>query len=82
MQELTAAIERGDVIVCLAKCDECQVGYHYDVPTWHGWAGAEDIYCAKTEDLGSPAEYRRADPGEVPRSSGVCANFQPSDHST
>lgn len=28
------------------------------------------------------AEDRRADPGEVPRSSGVCANFPPSDHST
>lgn len=28
------------------------------------------------------AEDRRADPLEVPRSSGVCANFPPSDHST
>lgn len=57
-QELTVAIERGDVIVCLTKCEECQAGSHYDEPTWHGWAGAEDIKHARATGQPDPSNSR------------------------
>lgn len=42
-QEIAAAILNGDAIVCLTRCESCMFGCCYDEPTWHTWAGPEDI---------------------------------------
>lgn len=41
---LTAALTgQGAAIICYARCEPCQWGQHYDEPTPHRWAGAEDL---------------------------------------
>ena len=56
--EIAAAIANGDAIVCYAKCESCQFGCHYDEPTWHSWAGPEDIAHAKATGQKDPSDSR------------------------
>lgn len=41
VSELVAAIQRGDYVVCYAKCTPCQFGEHSDEP--HTWMESEDL---------------------------------------
>lgn len=41
-----------------ARCESCQVGYHYPAPTWHSWAGPEDIEHAKATGQADPSKGR------------------------
>lgn len=56
--EIVAAIQRGDAIVCLTRCESCQFGCHYDEPTWHSWAGPEDVAHAKATGQKDPSGSR------------------------
>lgn len=55
---ITAAIRSGDVIVCLTRCGSCMFGYCYDEPTWHSWAGPEDVAHAKATGQADPSDRR------------------------
>lgn len=36
-------------MICWAECELCQFGSHFNEPTWHTWAGPEDVeHAAKT----------------------------------
>jgi hypothetical protein len=41
-EQVTAAIQRGDAIVCLTKCWPCQFDDHFDEPTPHTWMDDDD----------------------------------------
>ena len=56
------------VIICWAKCEPCMFGSHYDEPTWHTWAGVEDVEHAS--NTGQP------DP-RVGRCACACAGNEP-----
>jgi len=56
--EIAAAILSGGAIVCLTRCESCMFGCHYDEPTWHSWAGPEDIDHAKATGQPDPRQSR------------------------
>lgn len=56
--EIVAAINRGDAIVCYAKCWPCQFGDHFDTQTWHTWADEDDVQHARDTGQTDPSESR------------------------
>lgn len=56
--EVVAAIERGDAIVCYAKCWPCQFGQHFDPTMWHTWADGEDVQHARNTGQPDPSKSR------------------------
>ena len=59
-EAISAAIRSGDAIVCLTRCEPCMFGSHYDEPTWHTWAGPEDVAHAKATGQDDPSDRRCA----------------------
>lgn len=55
---VSAAIARGDFIVCATRCYACQFGECQDPPAWHTWAEKDDIEHAKATGQPDPAESR------------------------
>jgi hypothetical protein len=55
---IVAAMQRGDAVVCLAKCWPCQFGDHFGAPTWHTWADDEDGKHARDTGQPDPRESR------------------------
>ena len=56
--EIAAAILRGDATICYTRCEPCQWGQHYDEPTWHSWAGPEDVAHARATCQKDPSSSR------------------------
>jgi hypothetical protein len=56
--EIAAAIARGNATICFTRCEPCQWGQHYEEPTWHSWAGPEDIDHAKATGQKDPSGSR------------------------
>lgn len=44
----------GGIIITYTRCWGCICGQHFDEPTWHSWAGADDIEHA--ENTGQDVE--------------------------
>ncbi|WP_280357118.1 hypothetical protein [Nocardia otitidiscaviarum] len=57
-EQITAAIESGEAIVCYAKCWPCQFGEHQNPPRWHTWADDDDIAHAKATGQPDPTTSR------------------------
>lgn len=52
----------GPAGVHYARCEECQCGSHYPKPTWHSWAGYDDIDHADATGQADPSGQRCACP--------------------
>lgn len=52
--EVLAALEAGNALVCLTRCEPCQFGWCPRPRHWHSWAGDEDIEHAKTTGQPDP----------------------------
>jgi hypothetical protein len=45
-----------------ARCWACMYGDHFPVPTWHSWAGREDVEHARVTGQADPSDRRCACP--------------------